>query len=51
MDEEAKTVVTGGMVAGVDDVAITGVNGEELNGITYGPGVGTIGCVLAGVTS
>ena len=48
--EDATTVVTGGMVAGADDVAITGVDDEKLNGTTDGPGTGTIGCVLAGVT-
>ena len=50
VDEEAKTVVIGGMAAGADDVAITGVDGEELNGITDDPGAGTIRCVLACLT-
>ena len=50
MAEDAKTVVTGSMVASADDVAITGVDSEELNGITDGPDAGTIRCVLDGVT-
>ena len=50
VDEDAKTVVTGGMVAATDDVAITGVDGRGLNGITDDPGAGAIWCVLAGVT-
>ena len=38
------------MIVGVDDVAITGVGGRGLNGITDDPGASTIWCVLAGVT-
>ena len=50
MVEDAKTVVTGGMIAGATDVVITGIDDGRFNGVASNPGAGAIGVEVAGVT-
>ena len=50
MGEDATTIVTEVVIAGANDVAVTGVTVWTYDGVVGDPGTGTIGVLLCGVT-